>query len=421
MDIDAWQKLARSDPAAAQREFQRRCERLSPSQQRAVWAFIDQDPFGKGDRLHDAPLTGVPFAIKDLFYFAGAPTRAGSSFLSRTSRQECNLIVSLRQLGAVPVGTTHLHEFAYGLTGGNPHYGNVQHPHHLSLTSGGSSSGSAAVVAADIVPFALGTDTGGSLRVPAAYCGIFSWRDTPHHPWIQDAFPLAPSFDTAGWLTKSPQDLRRLHHLLINASVFSTGTPHGAYLSAQSLDVELPGNFEAVLAETTNRIAPTIAPAPSTFAAVLKDSAQPYSVLQSTEAFAVHQHHLDRRKAEFGEAVWQRIDRGRRWRADELTRAKVHHLKVKAAFNVFFRDFDYLVMPVAPTPALAHDDSNQANRDALLALTTPGSLAGLPIVTVPVPLGDGLSLGLQYIFPDRQCPAIDWLLRRCETSLPSNS
>ena len=418
MDIEAWQKLVRSDPAAARREFQRRCERLSPTQQRAVWSFVDHAAIGMGAQKNEAPLAGVPFAIKDLFYFAGAPTRAGSSFLSRTNRQESSVVTRLRQLGAMPVGTTHLHEFAYGLTGSNPHFGNVQHPAHPGLTSGGSSSGSAAVVAAGIVPFALGTDTGGSLRVPAAYCGIFSWRDTPHHAWIQDAFPLAPSFDTAGWLTKSPQDLRRLHHALVNANIFSTETPRGAYLSGESLEVGLAANYETVLADATRRISPTIAPAPTAFGSALRHSAQPYSVLQSTEAYAVHQHHLDPRKVEFGEAVWQRIDRGRHWRSDELTRAKVHHLKVKAAFNVFYRDFDYLVMPVAPTPALAHDDNNQANRDALLALTTPGSLAGLPTVTVPVALADGLSLGLQYIFPHRQSPAIDWLMQRCEACFP---
>jgi aspartyl-tRNA(Asn)/glutamyl-tRNA(Gln) amidotransferase subunit A len=418
MDIEAWQNLFRSDRDSVQREFHSRCDRLSSAQKRAVWSYLDPEAFLAPSSLPAAPLHGVPFAVKDLFNYRKAPTRAGSVFLRKTNRHDSRLVAKLRDLGALPVGTTHLHEFAYGLTGGNPHFGNIAHPGHPDHTSGGSSSGSAAVVAAGIVPFALGTDTGGSLRVPAAYCGLFSWRDTPHHPWIQDAYPLAPSFDTAGWLTKTAGDLRRLHHLLVNAEIYQDAPPRGAYLSTAALGASISPHYEATLVAAIAEIQPEIPETCPTFAGLLQGSAVPYGVLQSTEAFAVHQPHFDEKRSHYGEAVWQRIDRGRHWRAAELTYAKVHQLRVKSAFRTFFRDHDYLVMPAAPTPALAHDDNNQANRDALLALTSPASLAGLPAVTVPIFLEDGLSLGLQFIFPSRTHAAIDWLLQRCENSAP---
>ena len=102
-----------------------------------------------------------------------------------------------------------LFEFAWGLTGENAHFGDCEHPRFPGRTSGGSSSGSAEAVAAEIVPLAIGTDTGGSIRVPAAFCGIFGYRGVPGEPWITDAVQLAPSFDTAGWFTRSGADMMR--------------------------------------------------------------------------------------------------------------------------------------------------------------------------------------------------------------------
>ena len=121
-------------------------------------------------------LAGVPFVVKDLFDAAGWPTKAGSTFLEEErARPEGDgaLVARLRAEGAVLAGKTQLHEFAYGITGENPHYGDVEHPRLPGRTSGGSSSGSAAAVAAGVVPLAFGTDTAGSIRVPAAFCGLF--------------------------------------------------------------------------------------------------------------------------------------------------------------------------------------------------------------------------------------------------------
>ncbi len=413
MDIQSWQTLYRSDAAAAKTEFHRRHATTSATQQSAIWAQLNDSAWSSVPSGETA-LTGVPFAIKDLFPVAGLTLHAGSSFLRKSSRQDCSLVATLRAHGAIPVGTTHLHEFAYGLTGENPHFGGVDHPAFPARTAGGSSSGSAAAVAAGIVPFALGTDTGGSLRVPAAYCGLYSWRDTPGHAWITDAYPLAPSYDTAGWLAGNAADLRRLHRTLILTGDNSHHPLRGAYVDGAALGHPLDPLFEEALVAHLRRIAGDgTAPAPELVDAI-RDSAGPYSVLQSTEAFAVHQGNLDAQKEAYGSAVWQRIERGRHWTAQQLSEARQHELQVKAGFRTFFRSHDYLVMPVAPTPALRHDNCDQSNRDALLAFTTPASLAGLPAITVPVPLADGLSLGLQFIFPHRESSAIPGLLARCD-------
>ncbi len=412
MDIAAWQSLSRQDPAAAAAEFDRRRQRLPAAQQHAVWSE-EIAPVFSSAADNDAPLAGVPFAIKDLFHVAGLPTRAGGILPARPAKRDGALIAALRTAGAVPVGKTHLHEFAYGLTGENPHFGDVVHPQFPDRTAGGSSSGSAAVVAAGVVPFALGTDTGGSLRVPAAFCGLYSWREQPGLPWIHDAFPLAPSFDTAGWLTQSAADIRHINTALRGPFPASESSPRGAWLSAAALGVAAAEDDVARLEAAARQFTDNTLEPESDFAMTWRDCGPAYGVLQSTEAFAIHQETLDRRRADYGDAVWQRIDRGRRWTRTQVDAARVKTMQVRLAFTRFWQKHDFLVMPVAPGPALRHAECDQAHRDALLALTTPVSLAGLPALTVPVSRPDGLSLGLQIIFPAPHCAALDWVLERC--------
>src|SRR5580658_846459 len=205
MTFSEWQQLS---PGSAAREVLRRVDaHLGAAQRRAVVAaLVDESALEAAfaSAPPGSPLRGVPYFVKDLFDVAGMPTFAGSSFLPEVRPapdRDSQIVGELRSAGAVLAGKTQLFEFAWGLTGENAHYGDCEHPGFPGRTSGGSSSGSAAAVAADIVPFAIGTDTGGSTRVPAAFCGIFGFRGSPHSPLISDSVPLAPSFDTAGWFT----------------------------------------------------------------------------------------------------------------------------------------------------------------------------------------------------------------------------
>lgn len=415
MDIPAWSSLFKSDAKAAEAEFRRRLNTMPVDQRSTVWSSLSDQPWAPAvTSPENSPLYGVPFAVKDLFPVRDHRTRAGSGFLRKKNRGDGRLVATLQDVGAINVGTTHLHEFAYGLTGENLHFGDVCHPGFPDRTTGGSSSGSAAAVAAGIVPFALGTDTGGSLRVPAAYCGIYSWRDVPRHPWITDAYPLAPGFDTAGWLARTAADLRRLHSVLIPTETVSLPPCRGVYVSAKSLGFPIADDFENRLGAKLEQLLGTQLPVAEKLANGIRASSRAYAVLQSTEAYGVHQTQLEVHKESYSEIVWSRIDRGRSWTAQQLHAARLYQLGVKAAFDAVFREYDFVVMPVAPTPALVHDDCDQSNREALLAFNTPVSLAGLPTITVPVPLPSGLSLGLQFVFPSRTSRAGPWLLARCE-------
>lgn len=151
----------------------------------------------------DGPLAGVPLAVKDLIDHAGATTTAGSAFYRHDASVTAPALARLEEAGAVVIGRTNLHEFAYGFSSENAWFGPVRNPWDPTLSAGGSSGGSAAAVAAGIVPLALGTDTGGSVRVPAALCGVVGLKTTHGLVPLDGVFPLVPSFDTVGAIADS--------------------------------------------------------------------------------------------------------------------------------------------------------------------------------------------------------------------------
>ena len=243
MTFGDWQQLS---PEQAAREIHARVQsRLSPTQRRAVIAQLGTESeiahgLAAVPRDRDRPLSGIPYLTKDLFDVARWPTFAGSTFLPevRPVSKDGACTRALADAGAVVVGKTQMNEFAYGITGENAHYGDCERPGFPGRVSGGSSSGSAAAVAAGIVPFATGSDTGGSVRLPAAFCGLFGFRGAPRDAWISDAFPLAPSFDTAGWFTANAADMRLALSALVGMCK-SARRPRGCYLEMPNVDPDV--------------------------------------------------------------------------------------------------------------------------------------------------------------------------------------
>jgi Asp-tRNA(Asn)/Glu-tRNA(Gln) amidotransferase A subunit family amidase len=158
------------------------------------------------------------------------------------------------------------------------------------------------------------------------------------------------------------------------------------------------------------------APAPADMAADLlaafAGSAEAYAVIQSSEAHAIHREWMEPFKSRYDPAVWARLDRGHRWTDEQQTKARTTLTTVRLKLTQLFLSCDFLVMPATPCAALTKADCNQRNRERLLALTAPGSLSGLPILTVPVPLASGLTAGLQIVVNHTQSPVLPWALRR---------
>jgi aspartyl-tRNA(Asn)/glutamyl-tRNA(Gln) amidotransferase subunit A len=367
------------------------------------------------------PLAGIPFFAKDLFDAAGEPVRAGSAFLDRVRPPpECDgaLLRDARAAGLVYAGRTHLHEFAYGLTGENAHFGDCPHPSHRphpshpahpKRLSGGSSSGSAWAVGSGLVPLAFGTDTGGSIRVPAAWCGIYGVRWT-RNAWIRDgAFPLAPSFDAAGWFTARADDMAEM--VRWRGGGQESGV-RGQKSEVRSQRSEVGGRMlwlepergivnEEVLTACRAMARDLGAEVGSDSArpGIFSGAAQAYAVLQSCEAFAVHEAWIDSHAHEYDPNIRALIDRGRRWSPSDLTAAAASRAAVCAAFEETFADWNLIVLPAVPTGAPTKAESTPDLRARILALTTPASLAVLPALTLPVPLPNGLTAGLQVLCP----------------------
>lgn len=413
LSLREWTDLARQGRRAVTDEVGRRAERaLDETQRRAVFAALFESPCDEpaDDSVTAGPIDGVPFVVKDLFDVRGLPTRAGSGFLAEIrppADRDSTLVRAFRAAGASLVGKTHLHEFAYGLTGENPFYGNCANPLDPERTTGGSSSGSAAAVAAGIVPIALGTDTGGSVRVPAAHCGLYGYRHVPGHAWIRDAFPLAPSCDTAGWFTASAADMVEVLKAILNPSE-PTGALRGVYLDYGRLDAEVRHACRSRAEELIPRNDPgTVHELVASFAG----TGDAYSVLTSAEAAAIHAPWLDTMRDRYSPAVWQRIDRGRRWQAAEIREAEATRARLVRTFSAYFQTHDVLLLPAAPSPAPRHEECATYDRTRILDLTAPASLAGLPALTLPLRLDNGLSAGLQAIVRAPDDPAALHLLR----------
>lgn len=411
----AWQALT---PAATAREVHCRVAALPPPLRTAALAWLKPErelAVELAGSSAQQPLRGVPYLLKDLFDLAGAPTRAGSTFLHQLRglpSRDSALVRRLREIGASCAGKTHLVEFASGLTGENPHYGDCPHPHFPDRLAGGSSSGSAALVAAGVVPLAAGTDTGGSVRVPAAWCGLHGFRLTPDDELIRDAFPLAPTMDTAGWFTTNADDMLTTWQAIVG-HVARKARPRGCHLPMNAL---LP-NPDAQTALACDAEAAKFCPPvdPATQVKLLdawRETVDAYVTIGLSEAHHVHRDWLAPYREHYDPVIWQRFIDAAGYPAEQIACARATMEQVRGVFREYFATFDYLVLPAVPCPAPRKADSTPALRRSILTLTAPASLAGLPVLTIPVPLPSGLTAGLQVILPTADSPVVPCVLSR---------
>ncbi|MDB6095443.1 MAG: Amidase [Verrucomicrobia bacterium] len=412
MTFPEWRQLS---PVRAAHEVHERVRtRLAPGQQRAAIASLLDEP-ALAARIAESPptspLRGIPYFIKDLFPVAHAVMRAGSTFLPEvrpTPIADSTMVSRLRVAGAALAGQTHLHEFAYGITGENPHYGDCEHPRFPGRVTGGSSSGSAAAVAAGIVPLAIGSDTGGSIRLPAAFCGIFGFRLTPRDAWIGDAFPLAPSYDTAGWFTENAEDMASTNAALLGMRR-AEREPRGCYLEMPGLDADVAHACAEAAVRFTQ---PFDNLSRSALLSAFSDSVDTYNTVVTDEAWKTHEPWATRFHSQYDPAVWQRLNRVHTITTEQRRAAVLATAEIKRVWEEYFQSFDFLVLPASPFPALPKLECTLVNRARILVLTTPASIGGYPVLTVPVNLPPGLSTGLQIVVRSVDSPAIGWALKK---------
>lgn len=353
-------------------------------------------------------LHGVPIAIKDIVDTAGVTTTMGSRhFSEHVPVRDAEVVVRLRDAGAIVVGKTTTHEFAYGPTGDRAANGPGANPHDPSRMAGGSSAGSAAAVGAGLVPLAVGTDTGGSVRIPAALCGTVGIRPTIGSVPTDGVFPLAWAFDAvgvfandvagaaAGWrvLAASPESLLAPPPI----STLRVGLVTGTWF--ERLDDEVRARFDG-LADLLRRHVAAAEPVTVPDAADLRAL---YATVQLVEALSIHEDRLTRAPELFDPEVLQRLQAAVDIPAAEYARGLHTVAQLRATAADRLAGFDVLAMPTVPVvaPPLGTRDADigggwTSPRDALLAHCALWGVLGLPAISIPIP-GHGLPVGAQLV------------------------
>jgi aspartyl-tRNA(Asn)/glutamyl-tRNA(Gln) amidotransferase subunit A len=375
------------------------------------------------------PLAGVPIALKDLFDTAGVRTTAGAKvFADRVPEHDAVVVEKLRDAGAVILGKLNMHEWALGVTNDNPHFGACHNPWALDRIPGGSSGGSAAALAAGMCFGTLGSDTGGSIRIPAALCGVVGLKPTYGRVSARGVVPLSWSLDHIGPMARRVTDVALLLAVIAgrdSADPSSADTTTDDYLAELDDGVsgwrvgvvadEWLGDVDASVREAVRAAVEALSSAGAWIeelaAPELPDAARLNGLMTTADAAAFHRERLDRSPDDFGHDVLTRLRRGAAYGAADYAEARRQQTILRRTFSSWFVEhgglFDVVVLPTTPCAAPKRAGLDAVATAAVLTrLTSPFNFAGLPALSVPCGVtSDGLPIGLQIV-------AAPWAERR---------
>jgi aspartyl-tRNA(Asn)/glutamyl-tRNA(Gln) amidotransferase subunit A len=392
-------------PREAVESYLQRIEQLDGSLN-AYIAVRAEQALAEADDAPDGPLRGVPVAVKDVIDVAGVATTAASKILAdNVAARDATCVERLRQAGAVILGKLNTHEFAFGASTTSPHFGAAHNPWALDRICGGSSGGSGAAAAADLAAGTLGTDTAGSIRIPACFCGVTGLRPTTGLVPTAGVVPVSWSLDTVGPIARSAEDCA----LLLSAL---TGEPLQLPEAVDSLRIGIVGELfrraepavAAQTAEAVDQLRALGATVESVEVPLLEEAGTINQLLMLPEAAEIHLPWLRARLADYGDDVRARLLAGllmpatahvtglraRRWYRSELLKL-FERIDVLAA-----PEMPIVAPPVGQTDVEIHGE-RMPYRLALIPFNSPWSLPGLPVVSVPAGFVDGLPVGLALV------------------------
>lgn len=355
-------------------------------------------------------LSGWTFGVKDVFALAGHTSSAGNPDWLRThspATQTASAIQRLLEAGAILQGTTHTDELMYSLNGQNIHYGTPTNPQATDRIPGGSSSGSAVAVAAGLRDFAIGTDTGGSVRIPSSYCGIYGMRPTHGLVPIDGVIPLAPGFDTVGWMANSAEMLLEVGKVLIDHT--EEEAEHSAfdhiYFPEEAWALAEPETRHALqewmeqityhMTSTNGRTSWTEI-APEGLSAWMTA----FRTIQALEIWEEHQEWIETVQPAFGKDIADRFDWASTLRVEENQHSFALKQQVSERLHQLLGTHKLLVLPTATSSAPSLDiegEANERRRSQTMQLSCIAGLSGLPQISIPVTTLQGAPIGLSII------------------------
>ncbi|WP_018922118.1 amidase [Salsuginibacillus kocurii] len=351
-------------------------------------------------------LSDLHFSVKDVFAVEGHTNSAGNPDWLRTGTVAEATAPSIQQLllaGATLTGMTHTDEIMYSLNGQNAHYGTPINPAAEDRIPGGSSSGAAVSVASGEVDFSIGTDTGGSVRVPSSYCGIYGFRPTHGTVPIEGVIPLAKSFDTVGWMTRDPQLLEEVGRTLLPQLSNSPAASFKRLLKVEEAWEMVSSAYKeqafAVIDQLSEQFEQTTEAVLSNNG--LEEWFNTFRTIQSTEIWKQHGEWIERDQPVFGEAIAARFNMAKQTFEKNISEEAYEKMaSISQYVRALLAEDGLLVIPTTVGPAPYRDiqgEKDEERRALTMQVTCIAGLSGLPQVTIPLGKMEGAPVGLSFI------------------------